>query len=276
VSKSVKSKLWPKIVSLLLSTLLILGTLFYAGWAFASPIGTERVIEEEIIKLDSNQSGDITKKVLEGAERDQAVSRALQNRDVKILQDFLEDRGYALQADQATPVKATVKSESETHQLISMCIPFGDKSESPQGQLLYMNADGKTMTGFSIKKKINDNNFEVEVYEPINGAVARTATAFVDYANEMLTFKMANGKEVSLDLDGVTVLSASTCYWCQYVCDRLLATGCGLSCIVFCAVMGAINPIAGLVCSAVCLYICVWGWDPPSCYTMCTKLGYCP
>jgi len=172
---------------------------------------------------------------LKGKAEHEAVAKALDNEDVKILHETLVEKGYTPQMSYSKAVKMGFKNESKTMEVTAVVIPY--KGDSNSAQIIFV-TDGKRAEAGAgiINAEEESKRVVIEVFE---------------LKESVLTTHIIENNDGVITMDGrviptVSTKGASSCEICMSVCTFIIAAGCSVSGYFVC--VAACIPFSGPVC----------------------------
>lgn len=224
--------------------------------------------------IDQELLGKVKVEELTSSDLHKAVSEALTDENVKVLQKFLVGKGYRLQIKKATAHKYTLENGTETLKALWVNMPL--RGNSSTARIVFVTDYQIARSGATITEKTAGGQI-INVFQPKEGAVVHSATAKID-ADGSVIVSAPDGQKLWEKGAAPTGISWR-CALCLGICNLVNQLGCDIvltiGCLLVCVEFGPFAPLCFGMCESLVLIMCVWGitqW----CQGACQLAGLCP
>lgn len=204
-------------------------------------------------------------------ELNRVLQRAIGDKDVQIIKEVLEGKGYKFQQPDTQAGWRIEFDEARSATFLQLSFTADEKSEKA---LLFFAAAGvKTGVGAVILHTATRDPLIIDMYDVQGGIVVYRVLEKYDNGT---IIDLTTGRTYLVPGSPALPASPTTCAICNAVCGFIRGAGCGLSGGVLCALACApLGEICFPICFALYALICLWGLVD-DCQTLCTSIGYCP
>ena len=224
--------------------------------------------------IDQELLGKVKVEELTSSDLDKAVSEALSDENVKVLQKFLVGKGYKLQVKKATARKYTLENGPETLKALWVNMPL--KGNSSTARIVFVTDYQIPRSGATITEKTADGQI-ISVFQPKEGAVVNSVTVKID-ADGSVIVSAPDGQKL-WEKGAAPTGSSWQCAFCLGICNLINQLGCEIvltiGCLLVCVEFGPLAPACFVICESLALIMCVWSitqW----CQGACQLADWCP
>ncbi len=212
--------------------------------------------------IDQELLGKVKVEELTSLDLHKALSQALDDKDVKLLQRLFISKGHTAQVSEASGWKIYLEDNPGDSSVTFVNIPFKVNSTAYARILIATDGTATWVAGGSFAET-TDGSMVADLYDVVDGSLEHYV---VERAGDGTITNKTTGQEIGLAAGG---------FWynvCLAVCGFIRSMGCVLSgavvCGMACAAFPPIYPECWAMCTLLWWYICVQGMTE-DCATLC-------